>query len=60
MTDLGVCDRSIALNYSDSFFGSQGREEKRLRRFMDAVDPNTPDVSYLSTENLEKRNRLAS
>jgi len=27
---------------------------------MDAVDPNTPDVSYLSTENLEKRNRLAS
>jgi len=36
LVDPDACDGSIALNYSDSFVGSQCRDAKRFSHFMNA------------------------
>jgi hypothetical protein len=50
-----ACDGSIAIGKSDSFGDSTYPDGKRFSRFLVLGRRDTPDVSYLSTENFLER-----
>jgi hypothetical protein len=57
LVDLDACDGSIAIDQSDSFVDKTCYDGERFSLFSILGCRNTPDVSYLSTENFQEGGR---